>query len=124
MKFGLHNIPVVFKIFPLLTCINFNLLDNMNTTQIVAILKFYVCGFVMSNIFNLIENFIDIINNKCSLITGAKYYSSSMNDVHTIYPANIVSLPAKVIWLTSFFLKKKIIFVQLLCQPADSGVSS
>ena len=36
---------------------------------------------VILNIFNLIENFIDIINNKCSLIMGAKYYSSSMNDV-------------------------------------------
>ena len=69
--------------------------------------------FVMSNIFNLIENFLDIINNKLCLIMCAKYYSSSMNDAHTIYPADIVSLPAKVIWLTTFFLKKKMIFIWL-----------
>ena len=53
--------------------------------------------FIMSNIFNLIENFIDIINNNCSLIMGAKYYSSSMNSACTIYPADIVGLPAKVV---------------------------
>ena len=62
---------------------------------------------VMLNIFNLIENFLDIINNKPCLITCAKCYSSSMNDAHTSYPADIVSLPAKVVWLTAFFLKKK-----------------
>ena len=75
--------------------------------------------FVMSNIFNLIENFIDIINNKCSLIMGAKYYSSSMKDACTIYPANIVSLSAKVIQPTAFLLKKKTIFVWLLCWPSS-----
>ena len=46
--------------------------------------------------FNLIENFIDIINNKCSLIMGAKYYRSSMNNAHTIYPADIVGHTAKL----------------------------
>ena len=69
----------------------------------------------MLNIFNLIETFLDIINNKHCLITCAKYYSSSMNDAHTIYPADIVSPPAKVVWLAAFFLKKKTIFVWLLC---------
>ena len=69
----------------------------------------------MLNIFNLIENFLDIINNKHCLITCAKYYSSSMNDAHTIYLADIVDPPAKVIWPTAFFLKKKMIFVWLLC---------
>ena len=39
MKSGLHNIPVVFKIFPLLTCIRFSLLDNINTTQTVIIMN-------------------------------------------------------------------------------------
>ena len=72
---------------------------------------------IMSNIFNLIENFVDIINNKCCLIIGAKYYNSNMNDVHTIYPTDIVGQPAKVIWPTTFFSEKKVIFVQLLCWP-------
>ena len=75
-------------------------------------------GSVMLNIFNLIENILDIINNKHCLITCAKYYSSSMNNAHTIYLADIVSLPAKVIHLTTFFLKKKMIFVWLLCWPS------
>ena len=59
--------------------------------------------FAMSNIFNLIENFLDIINNKLCLIMCAKYYNSNRNNVHTIYWADIVSLPAEVIWLTAFF---------------------
>ena len=72
---------------------------------------------IMLNIFNLIENFLDIVNNKHCLITCAKYYSSSMNDAHTIYPADIDGPPAKVIWPTAFFLKKKMIFIWLLCWP-------
>ena len=56
--------------------------------------------------FNLIENIFDIINNKHCLITCTKYYSSSLNDAHTIYLADIVSPPAKVIWPTTFFLKE------------------
>ena len=47
----------------------------------------------------------------------AKYDRSRMNDVHTVCPANFVGLLAKVIWLTAFFSKKKMIFVWLLCQP-------
>ena len=78
----------------------------------------------MLNNFNLIENFLDIINNKCCLITCAKYYSSRMNNAHTIYPANIVSLPAKVICLTTFYLKKKMIFIWLLCQPSAGQLRS
>ena len=45
------------------------------------------------------------------MAVGAKYDSSIMNDVHTNYLANIVSLPAKVVQLTTFFSKKKMIFV-------------
>ena len=52
---------------------------------------------IMLNNFNLIENFLDIINNKHYLITRAKYYSSDMNNVQTVYAANIVSLPTKVV---------------------------
>ena len=70
--------------------------------------------------FYLIENFLAIINNKHHLITCAKYYSSGMNNAHTICPADIVGLPSKVIWPTAFFLKKKTIFVQFLCQPSAS----
>ena len=72
--------------------------------------------------FNLVQNFLDIINNKHCLIMCAK--NSSMNDAHTICPANIVSLPAKVVWTTAFFLKKKMIFVQLLCWPLASQLGS
>ena len=70
---------------------------------------------IMSNIFILIENFLGIINNKHCLVMCAKYYNSSMNDACTICPADIVGLPAKVVWLTALFLKKKMIFVLLLC---------
>ena len=45
---------------------------------------------IMLNIFNLIENFLDIINNKQCLITCAKYHSSNMNNACTVYPADIV----------------------------------
>ena len=45
----------------------------------------------------------------------AKYGRSRMNDACTACPANFVGLPAKVIWPTTFFLKKKVIFVWLLC---------
>ena len=69
---------------------------------------------VMSNIFNLIENFVDIINNKYSLIVGAKYYKFNMNDVCTKSPYNIVSCPTKVVQLTALFSEKKVIFVWLL----------
>ena len=51
---------------------------------------------VMSNIFNLLENFVDIINNEYGLIIGAKYYRSNMNDVHTVSLYNIVGLPTKL----------------------------
>ena len=70
---------------------------------------------VMSNIFNLIENFVDIINNKYCLIIGAKYDNSNMNNEHTIFPTDIVGCPAKVIQLTALFSNSKHLFVQLLC---------
>ena len=72
---------------------------------------------IMLNIFNLIENFLDIINNEHYLITCAKYYSSNVNNVHTTCLADNVSLPTKVIWQTAFFSKNKMIFVCLLCWP-------
>ena len=66
---------------------------------------------VMSNIFNLLENFVGIINNKYGLIIGAKYHSSNMNDVHTMSPYDIVGCSTKVIWPTTFFSNSKHFFV-------------
>ena len=66
---------------------------------------------IMSNIFNLLENLVDIIDNKYGLIIGAKYHSSNMNDACTLSPTDIVSHPAKVIWLTTFFSNSKSFFV-------------
>ena len=54
----------------------------------------------------------------------AKYGGSRMNDVHTISPADFVSRPAKIIRLTTFFSKKKAIFVRLLCWPPVSRLGS
>ena len=56
----------------------------------------------------------------------AKYDRSRMNDACTVCPADSVGLPGKVVWLTAFFLKKKMIFIWLLCRPwpANLGVSS
>ena len=45
----------------------------------------------------------------------AKYGGSGMSNVCTVCLADFVSLPAKVLWLATFFLKKKAIFVWLLC---------
>ena len=53
---------------------------------------------VMSNNINLVENFVDIIDNKYGLIIGAKYHSSNMNDVCTMSLTDIVSCPTKVVW--------------------------
>ena len=66
---------------------------------------------VMSNIFNLLENFVDIIDNKCGLIIGVKCHSSNMNDACTMSPTNIVSCPANVVQPTTFFLNSKHLFV-------------
>ena len=41
----------------------------------------------------------------------AKYGGSRMNDACTICPADFVGCPAKIVWLTTFFSKKKAIFV-------------
>ena len=41
----------------------------------------------------------------------AKYGSSRMNNACTVSLADFVSLPAKVVQPTAFFLKKKLIFV-------------
>ena len=46
----------------------------------------------------------------------AKYGRSRMNDAHTISLTDSVGHPAKVIWSTALFLKKKMIFVLLSCR--------
>ena len=48
--------------------------------------------FIMQNNFNFIKNSLDIINNEHYLITCAKYYSSNVNDAHTICLVDIVGL--------------------------------
>ena len=80
--------------------------------------------FIMLNNFNLFKNFLDIINNKYYLLICAKYQSSNMNNVHTICPADSVSLPVKVIWPSAFFLKKKTIFIRLLHWPLAGQLGS
>ena len=77
----------------------------------------------MSNIFILLENFVDIINNKYGMIIGAKYHSSNMNDVHTMSPYDIVGHPAKDVQLTTFFLNSKCLFYDFCvgCWPANPG---
>ena len=47
----------------------------------------------------------------------AKYSGSRMNEACTVCPADFASLSAKVILPTTFFLKKRAIFVWLWCQP-------
>ena len=69
---------------------------------------------ITSNILNLIEKFLNIINNRYSEIICAKYDSSFMNNACTVCLANYVGLPAKIVQLTAFFSKKKVIFVRLL----------
>ena len=55
------------------------------------------------------------INDRHSEVMCAKYGRSRMNDACTVCPADFVGLPAKVVWPTALFLKKKVIFVWLLC---------
>ena len=66
---------------------------------------------VMSNIFNLLKNFVVIISNKYGLLIGAKYHSFNTNDAHTMSLYGIVSHPAKVVQLTTFFSNSKHLFV-------------
>ena len=65
----------------------------------------------MSNIFNLLENFVDIMNNEYGLIIGAKYHSSIMNDAYTMSLYDIVGHPTKVLQPTTFFSNSKHLFV-------------
>ena len=80
---------------------------------------------VMSNIFNLLENFVGIIDNKHGLIIGVKYYSSNMNDACTMSLTNIVSCPAKVVQPTTFFSNSKCLFYDFCVsqQLADLDIS-
>ena len=65
----------------------------------------------MKNILNLFEKFLYIINDRHSEVMCAKYSRSRMNDVHTVCPADFVSLPAKVIWLIVIFSNSESTFV-------------
>ena len=63
------------------------------------------------NILDLFEEILYIIYDRHSGDMCAKYGRSRMNDACTISPANSVGCLAKVVWLTTFFLKKKVIFL-------------
>ena len=78
----------------------------------------------MKNVLNLFEKCLYIISDRHSEVMCAKYGRSRMNDACTVCLADFVSLPAKVIWPTALFLKKKVIFVWLLCQPLASQPGS
>ena len=67
-----------------------------------------------------------IINNGYSDIICAKYDGFRMNNACTVHLANFVGLPAKVIWPTTFFLKRmRFLYGFCASQPAaDMGVSS
>ena len=72
------------------------------------------CVHILSityNILILIRNFLYIINDRYSGVMCAKNDRSRMNNACTVCLANFVSLPAKVVWLTTFFSKKKMIFI-------------
>ena len=49
------------------------------------------------------------------MVVGANYDSSIMSDVHTNYPADIVGLPAKVIWPTACSFRKRKQFLYGFC---------
>ena len=55
--------------------------------------------------------FFILFYGRYSKVLIAKYGGSRMNDAHTICLADFAGLPAKIIWLTTFFLKKKVNFV-------------
>ena len=78
----------------------------------------------MKNILNLIEELLYIIYARHSEDMCAKYGRSRMNDAHTICLANFASLPAKIIWPTTFFSKKKANFVRLLHRPLAGRLGS
>ena len=63
------------------------------------------------NILDPFEELLYIIYDRCSEDMCAKYGRSRMNDARTIGLADSVSHPAKVVWSTTFFSKKKVIFV-------------
>ena len=82
--------------------------------------------FIKWNILILIEEFLYIIIDRYIEIINAKYDSSVMNNVLTTSATDFVGLPAKVAWPTTFFFKKKAIFVWLLHWhwPTDLEVGS
>ena len=65
----------------------------------------------MENILDPFEELLYIIYDRHSEDMCAKYGRSRMNEACTIGPANSVGHPAKVVWSTTFFLKKKAFFV-------------
>ena len=63
------------------------------------------------NILDPFKELLYIIYDRHSEDMCAKYGRSRMNNARTIGPADPVGRPAKVVRLTTFFSKKKVIFV-------------
>ena len=78
----------------------------------------------MKIILNLFKELLYIIYDSHSKVLIAKYDGSRMNDACTISSADFVSRTAKIVQSTTFFSKKKAIFVQLLHQPPSSWLMS
>ena len=78
------------------------------------------------NILSLFKEFLYIINDRHNKVMCAKYGRSRMNDACTVCPADFVGLPAKVVWPTTFFSKRKQFLYNFCvgCQLADLGVST
>ena len=66
------------------------------------------------DILNLFEEKFYIIYASHSENMCTKYGRSRMNDAHTISPSDPVSLPAKSVRSTAFFLDSELIFVRPL----------
>ena len=58
------------------------------------------------------------------LVNLTQKYISGANYTCMISLANFVGLPTKVVWPTTFFLKKKANFVRLLCWPSAGRLSA
>ena len=72
---------------------------------------------VTQNILIWIKKHFHIINDMYNEVLIAKYGGSGMNDALTISPTDFVGCPAKIVWSTTFFSKKNVIFVWFLRRP-------
>ena len=69
---------------------------------------------------------VNINNHKHYVIIKAKFHSSTINNAHTMSPANMSAALQKLYGWQHSFLNSKCLFVQHLCWPLASqpGVSA